>query len=77
MRLVLQTWEQMAGRIFLEHYRGTVGSEARILPRKDLLDAVLQAFQIDKAVYELGYEINNRPAWAGIPLTALQRLCDA
>jgi maltose alpha-D-glucosyltransferase/alpha-amylase len=77
MRRVLQTWEQMAGRVFLEHYRRTVGSDARILPREELLDPVLQAFQIDKAVYELGYEINNRPAWAGIPLTALQRLCEA
>ena len=28
-------------------------------------------FVIDKAVYELGYELNNRPEWIEIPLTGL------
>lgn len=75
VRIVLQQWEQMVGEVFFEHYRRAAGTDANFLPRKDLIDPLLQAFQIDKAVYELGYEINNRPTWAEIPITALQRLC--
>jgi maltose alpha-D-glucosyltransferase/alpha-amylase len=37
-------------------------------------DTVLRAFMVDKALYELGYELNNRPEWAHIPLTGLLQL---
>jgi predicted trehalose synthase len=32
----------------------------------------LEAWKIDKAVYELAYEIDNRPAWVEVPLAALE-----
>ena len=34
---------------------------------------LLRAFVLDKALYELGYELNNRPDWVHIPLTGLLR----
>jgi maltose alpha-D-glucosyltransferase/alpha-amylase len=34
----------------------------------------LHAFTLDKALYELGYELNNRPEWVHVPLTGLLHL---
>ena len=38
------------------------------------LERLLQAFLVEKALYELGYELNSRPEWARIPLQALATL---
>jgi maltose alpha-D-glucosyltransferase/alpha-amylase len=38
------------------------------------LEALLQLFTLDKALYELGYELNNRPDWVHIPLAGLMRV---
>jgi maltose alpha-D-glucosyltransferase/alpha-amylase len=35
---------------------------------------LLEAFVIDKALYELTYELNNRPNWVVIPLTGILAL---
>ena len=36
--------------------------------------ALLAAFQIDKALYEVTYEARNRPTWLAIPTAAIDRL---
>jgi maltose alpha-D-glucosyltransferase/alpha-amylase len=36
--------------------------------------ALLEGFMLEKAVYELNYELNNRPDWAEIPLLGLKQL---
>ncbi len=46
--------------------------------RKDKIMVVESAprteFELDKAVYELGYELNNRPDWVKIPLQGVMQL---
>ena len=38
--------------------------------------ALLDAFTLDKALYELAYELNNRPEWVRIPLVGIRKLVD-
>jgi maltose alpha-D-glucosyltransferase / alpha-amylase len=51
------------------------GQDTPIVPSEPrAAQLLLDAYLIDKAAYELGYELNNRPAWAWIPLTGLLAL---
>jgi maltose alpha-D-glucosyltransferase / alpha-amylase len=75
-RAVLSAWEELASEGFLRGYEETVRAKmAHLLPPAGDMAGLLDVFQVDKAVYELGYELNNRPTWAKIPLRALQSLC--
>ena len=38
---------------------------------------LLAVFELEKAVYELRYELNNRPDWVGIPVAGILRLLEA
>jgi maltose alpha-D-glucosyltransferase/alpha-amylase len=68
----VKVWYHHISTIFMDAYRETVGS-APFLPKKDEELAVLfNAFLLEKAVYELGYELNNRPDWVLIPLRGIQ-----
>ena len=66
-------WEDAVRSAFLEGYLAeTQERGAAFLPRRrEVLDAVLRVFELDKIVYEVGYEINHRPNWVRIPLEAL------
>jgi maltose alpha-D-glucosyltransferase/alpha-amylase len=69
-----EAWSRCAADAFLDKYYETSGA-AQFLPadageRASLLEMYLLA----KAIYELGYELNNRPAWVGIPLEGISRL---
>jgi maltokinase len=52
-----------------------VAAKGGMLPADQAsIDAVLGAFELEKAVYELAYERSHRPDWQHIPLTAIRRL---
>jgi maltokinase len=70
----LRTWEIRLRRAFLAAYfAGVEGSD--LLPANEAaIDALLTAFEIDKAVYEVAYEQGSRPDWVDIPLDGLRVL---
>jgi maltose alpha-D-glucosyltransferase/alpha-amylase len=66
-------WQHWAGEAFLSGYRTTIG-DAPLLPSGDDFFVLLRAFTLDKALYELAYELNHRPEWVRIPLAGILRL---
>jgi maltokinase len=69
-------WEQRAREAFLEGYLETVDSSL-LPPGQDAVDKLLSVFELEKAVYELRYELNNRPDWVGIPVAGIVRLLES
>jgi maltokinase len=66
-------WEARAVDAYLTGYRNVEGI-AELLPASETdRDKVLRAFELDKAVYELTYELAHRPDWVGIPAAAVRR----
>ncbi|HXZ43429.1 MAG TPA: DUF5752 family protein [archaeon] len=70
-----EVWEDGVRNAFLDGYLAeTLNKGATFLPRgREALETVLHVYELDKAIYELDYEINHRPAWVRIPLEGLQR----
>ena len=67
----LRAWEAWARTAFLAGYLDRAAG-ASFLPRRERhLRLLLAAFLLDKAFYEIGYELNNRPDWLSIPLQGL------
>ena len=66
-------WEEQARSAFLEAYMEAV--DPSLLPAgRPATDKLLAIFELEKAVYELRYELNNRPDWVPIPVAGIARL---
>jgi maltose alpha-D-glucosyltransferase/alpha-amylase len=62
------TWQVWASASFLRGYFGRTQRALFVPAEPSLRDALLRFFVLDKALYELNYELNNRPEWVRIPL---------
>ena len=70
-----EDWEERARARFLEGYLETV--DPALLPSgQAAFERLLSVFELEKAVYELQYELDNRPDWVGIPVRGIQRLLE-
>lgn len=72
-----QDWYQWMSAGFLGAYLRAAQGAVFLPASDDELDRLLDACLLEKAVYELRYELNNRPDWVYLPLGALIPLLDA
>jgi len=67
-------WQIWVSVAFLKGYL-EVAHQGSFLPREeDELRVLLDIYVLEKAVYELGYELNNRPGWVKIPLEGIEQI---
>jgi maltose alpha-D-glucosyltransferase/alpha-amylase len=64
-------WEKWTSVAFLASYRNTAAGALFLPAEPGHFARLLDAFLLDKALYELSYELNNRPTWVRIPLRGI------
>jgi trehalose synthase-fused probable maltokinase len=69
-------WEERARARFLSGYHSAV-DHSLLPPGQQATEQLLAVFELEKAVYELRYELNNRPDWVAIPVAGILRLLDS
>jgi maltose alpha-D-glucosyltransferase/alpha-amylase len=67
-------WETWVSAAFLRAYFAATRAAVFLPSQQETLETLLQAYVVDKALYELAYELNNRPEWIHIPLAGLLHL---
>lgn len=75
---VLQPWADAwycyVSGIFMNAYLKAVAGAPFIPAEKEEMEILLRSFILEKAVYELGYELNNRPDWVTLPLKGIRQV---
>ena len=71
-----QTWQLWVSATFLGAYFETADGADFVPREKRDTQLLLDAFLLEKALYELGYELNNRPDWAMVPLEGILHLLE-
>jgi len=74
LRLWAEAWSLSATKRFLAQYYETSRGAHYLPASSQEMATLLEIYLLGKAIYELGYELNNRPAWFGIPLEGISRL---
>ena len=67
-------WEQKSRTAFLDGYVAAAGDSPGYPADPDQVRVLIELFTLEKACYELRYELDNRPDWVEIPLGGLREL---
>ena len=68
-------WQVWASWGFLRGYLTVMRGSPLLPASREELQTLFDTFLLEKAIYELGYELNNRPAWVHIPLHGIGQIC--
>jgi maltose alpha-D-glucosyltransferase/alpha-amylase len=69
-------WYRRMSGVFLQSYLQTTAGAVFVPPHPEDLQILLEAYLLDKAVYEIGYELNNRPGWVVIPVRGIKHILE-
>ncbi len=72
----IRPWYTLVGGTFLQGYLNTVRGSSFVPQETPAIVTALEVFLLEKAVYEVGYEANNRPDWLDIPLAGIRFVLD-
>ena len=61
-------WHREVSAAFLRAFLAESGAAAHLPHTREELRVLLDAYLLEKALYEIAYELNNRPEWVNIPL---------
>lgn len=69
-----EQWYHYMSGVFMKAYLETVKDSPFIPKDKEDLEVLMQTYLLEKAIYELNYELNNRPDWLKIPLQGIKSI---
>ena len=69
-----QLWLAWVSATYLRAYLDGMQDSPVVPADREELRSLLNIYVLEKAVYELGYELNNRPDWVGLPIDGIERL---
>jgi len=73
----IDPWYDFVSDLFLKAYREEMAGSGLLPDSDEDFRILLEAFLLEKSVYELGYELDNRPGWLSIPLRGILGLLGA
>jgi maltose alpha-D-glucosyltransferase/alpha-amylase len=77
LRRAARYWYLWASARFLSKYLETAHNAAYLPSSPDELKLLLNTLLLEKSIYELNYELNNRPDWVEVPLLGITELVEA
>jgi maltose alpha-D-glucosyltransferase/alpha-amylase len=72
----IRSWGERLSNAYWETYRETIGDAALWPSDDEQKRSLLDLFLLEKALYEIEYELTNRPAWSHIPIDATLRILE-
>ena len=69
-----EQWYHYMSGFFMDGYLKTIKGSDVMPDNKEDMEVLLQTFLLQKAIYELNYELNNRPDWVIIPLRSIKAI---
>jgi maltose alpha-D-glucosyltransferase/alpha-amylase len=70
-------WRELVSTAYVRAYYAESAGAAHVPADAAQAETLLSAFLLEKALYEIAYELNNRPDWVDIPLTGALELLNA
>lgn len=70
----LKNWSAWAGIEFVKSYLEKMSESALLPAQLEQIEMLLEMFVLEKALYEVGYELRSRPDWVDIPLRGVLRI---
>jgi maltose alpha-D-glucosyltransferase/alpha-amylase len=67
----VRLWEEQTRQAFLGGYAEGARGAASYPENEEHAKALIELFTLEKALYEIRYELDNRPDWVGIPIRGI------